>query len=234
MRALVCQTQEIVPVAAIGPAIAAAGVEPVTWRVDAGPAPALTGFGAVIALGGTANPDEDERFPWLARERELLGEAVERGMPVLGLCLGAQLLAEATGGTTRRLERPEIGWRAVAAAPDAAGDPVYGSLPERPRVFEWHEYGFSLPPGAALLAGDPGAVQACRVGARAWALQFHLEVDAATVGGWIEHYGEELRRHAIVPGELAEETARQVADNERNARRFAHAFAALALGERAA
>ena len=232
MRALVCQTQSIVPVAAFGPALADAGIELVAWRTDSGaPPPSLDDFGAVIALGGTTNPDEDDRQPWLAAERALLRDALRRDLPVVGLCLGAQLLAQVAGGVASRLARPEIGWQAVPGEPGAADDPVYGSLPERLQVFEWHAFGFSLPPGAALLAGTPDAVQACRVGARAWALQFHLEVDAATVGGWIEQYGDELRHNAIEPSALAAATAERIADNQRNAGAFARAFAAVALGQ---
>jgi len=229
MRALVCQTQEMVPIGTLGGVLAASGVETTIWRADREAAPlSLDGFGAVIALGGAANPDEDDRYPWLEDERRLLRLALEGGLPTLGLCLGAQLLAQVGGGEVRRLGRPEIGWVTIRANAAGYRDPLYSTIAGDDSVFEWHAYGFTLPPRAQLLAGTPSAVQAFRLGARAWGLQFHLEASAAIVEGWISHYESDLRASGPAPSALSSGTRRYASAQERLARRFGHAFVDLA------
>jgi GMP synthase (glutamine-hydrolysing) len=139
--------------------------------------------GAVF-MGGPMNVDEVERFPALATEREWLAEAVERGMPVLGVCLGAQLLARALGAEVREGERPEIGFAPVeVAGPD---DPLLGGLAPRSEVLHWHGDDFDLPDGAELLASsDRTECQAFRAG-NAWGILFHPEADFALVEAWLE------------------------------------------------
>ncbi len=139
--------------------------------------------GAVI-MGGPMNVDEVERFPALAAEREWLAEAVERGMPVLGICLGAQLLARALGAEVRPGAAPEIGFAPVEIAdPD---DPVLGGLAPRAEVLHWHGDVFDLPEGAQHLASsERTACQAFRAG-NAWGVLFHPEADYALVEAWLE------------------------------------------------
>src|SRR5947207_842301 len=161
MKVLVAETQKSVPIGALGPPLREHDFDLIVWRAGEEPRPrSLAGFDALIALGGSANPDEDRRFPWLAEERELLREALERRLPTLGLCLGAELLAEVLGGTPRRLPKSRIGWFSISASDAAARDPLYAVLPARQHVFEWHGYGFALPAKACLLAGDGDSVQA--------------------------------------------------------------------------
>ena len=140
---------------------------------------------AVIVLGGAMHPDEDDRHPWLADETQLLRRAAGRGIPVLGVCLGAQLLARALGGAVFRAPQPEVGWLDVELTTAAHDDPVLGSLPRRFAALQWHEYAYSPPPGAVELARSPVCNQAFRAG-DAWGVQFHPEVTAAQLAAWAE------------------------------------------------
>jgi GMP synthase (glutamine-hydrolysing) len=131
-----------------------------------------------MIFGGEANVDD--AHSWLEEERELIRGWLEDGTPLLGVCLGAQLIADVAGADVRRLSEPEIGWHEVS------GD---GELiPDRLLAFEWHRYGFDCPPGATELARNDVGCQAFRLG-RAWGIQFHAEVDEPTVTGWIRDYG---------------------------------------------
>ncbi len=154
----------------------------------------------MIVLGGLANPDQTDELPWLARERSTLAALVAADTPVLGICLGAQLLASALGAPVRRLALPEIGWWPVTTAAAAADDPVLAALPPTFSAFEWHDYTFDLPAGAALLArSERSPNQAVRLAATAWALQFHLEVGADTIGWWTVEGGARAGREGVQP-----------------------------------
>ena len=138
--------------------------------------------GAVV-MGGPMNVDEVERFPALAAEREWLATAVERGLPVLGICLGAQLLARALGAEVRPGEGPEIGFAPVAVSD--AEDPVLGGLAPSTDVLHWHGDVFDLPDGARSQASSARTEhQAFRVG-NAWGALFHPEADFALVEAWL-------------------------------------------------
>jgi GMP synthase (glutamine-hydrolysing) len=138
--------------------------------------------GAVV-MGGPMNVDEVERFPALAAERGWLAEALERQMPLLGICLGAQLLAVALGAEVRSGEGPEIGFAPVEVAnPD---DPLLGGLAPGSEVLHWHGDVFDLPDGAEHLASsERTACQAFRAGS-AWGVLFHPEADFALVEAWL-------------------------------------------------
>jgi GMP synthase (glutamine-hydrolysing) len=225
MRALVCETQELCPIGAFARPLEAAGIETVTWRTGVEPAPpSLAGVDALLALGGAANPDDDHRYDWLRDQRRLLREALDRGLPTLGLCLGAQLLAQVGGGQVGLLDRPAIGWVELTGTAAGGEDPLYSSLPASHWVFEWHAYGFTLPPGAELLAGTADAVQAFRLGEQAWGLQFHLEATERIIADWIGHYDSQLRGDGLDPRTLARETAGRAAAQERQAAGFGAAF----------
>jgi GMP synthase (glutamine-hydrolysing) len=138
--------------------------------------------GAVV-MGGPMNVDEIERFPALALEREWLAEAVRRELPVLGICLGAQLLARALGAAVRPGERVELGFAPVEVSDP--GDPVLGGLAPSTDVLHWHGDVFDLPDGAQPLASSALTEhQAFRIG-NAWGALFHPEVDYALVEAWL-------------------------------------------------
>ena len=114
----------------------------------------------------------------------MLREAVERGQPLMGVCLGGQLLARATGAHVGPAPRPEIGWFDVELTSAGASDPVMGVLPGRFEAFEWHSYAFEVPPGGVLLASSPVCAQAFKVGEAAWGVQFHPEVTLEMLEAW--------------------------------------------------
>jgi GMP synthase (glutamine-hydrolysing) len=139
--------------------------------------------GGAVVMGGPMNVDELDRFPALAAEREWLAEAVRRELPLLGICLGAQLLARALGAEVRAGEEPEIGFAPVeVSAPD---DPVLGGLAPSTDVLHWHGDVFDLPDGAQPLASSATTEhQAFRTGS-AWGVLFHPEADLALVEAWL-------------------------------------------------
>ena len=155
-------------------------------------------FAGIVPLGGSMQAWDEERLPYLGRQRELLREAVDEGVPVLGICLGGQLLARALGAEVRPAERPETGWLQVEATPEAAGDPLLAHLREPVGVYQWHLDVFDLPAGAIRLArSDQSENQAFRYGERAWGLQFHPEVDAPLFAGWMQNYADAPARMGL-------------------------------------
>ncbi|MER6678256.1 type 1 glutamine amidotransferase [Streptomyces sp. NPDC000983] len=147
------------------------------------------GYGGVVLLGGGFLPDDDIHHPWLARERRLARQAVEDGTPLLGICLGAQLLAAANGGTVKgNFGAPERGTCAVRLLPEAAGDRLVHGLPSSFPVIQNHRDQITRLPSAAVRLAESEAcrVQAFRLGARAWGVQFHPEVDAGRLAQWDE------------------------------------------------
>jgi GMP synthase-like glutamine amidotransferase len=146
------------------------------------------GYDAVFVLGGSMNADEGERYEWIGTERGLIGRLLERRVPLMGLCLGGQMVAAAAGAVPRRAPRPEIGWHPVELTEAGCEDPVLGPLAPRFEAFQWHSYEFPLPPGAVALARSEVCLQAARIGELAWALQFHPEVSEADALRWTEDY----------------------------------------------
>ena len=148
--------------------------------------PSLDGYEALIVLGGPMNSDQINSYPNLMTEVEIIREAVKRDISVLGICLGAQLLAKALGGEVSRNEAREIGWHDVELTEQGAADPVLSTFSEVQRVFQWHEDGISLPPESVhLAASDASNVQAFRFGEHAYGFQFHLEVNQSLIERWL-------------------------------------------------
>jgi GMP synthase (glutamine-hydrolysing) len=179
------------------PALADAGVPVV--RLDAFEAeprwPALDEIGGLVVFGGEMNADETERYPYLLMQRQLMRQAVDAGMPVLGICLGAQMLARALDARVYRAPVRELGFKPVRITEAGQADPLLGAFHSGDRVFQWHEDTFDLPDGAELLAaGDDVQVQAFRIGRNAWGVQFHFEVDAAGVDAWLRVAEPSLER----------------------------------------
>lgn len=192
-----------------GEAARASGHELLEWMpAEQGSPP--DEFDAALVFGGAMNVDQEERHGWLAGEKRLLHELLAGGTPLLGVCLGAQLVAAAAGADVRRAPEPEIGWHEVHV--QANGDPVVGTLPERLLAFQWHSYEFTLPPGAAALARSPLCLQAFRAGERAWGIQFHAEVTRAGVAAWLDDYRSDpdAVRIGLDPEALRAETEERI------------------------
>jgi GMP synthase-like glutamine amidotransferase len=169
---------------------AGGGHELVDWTPGRGepiPGP-REAFDALAVFGGGMNVHEAGRLPWMQGEMELLRDAVARGTPAIGLCLGGQLLAHAHGGEVHRAREPEIGWFDVELTEAGVADPLLGRFPPRFLAYEWHSYAFELPTGAVELARSAVCIQAYRLGERAWGVQFHPEVTPDIVRHWSEDF----------------------------------------------
>ena len=148
----------------------------------------------LVVMGGPMNIYEDDLYPWLAAEKKFLAQVIALGKVVLGVCLGAQLLADVLGGKVFRNAYKEIGWHPVRLTPEAAASPVFSTLPERFTAFHWHGDTFSIPPGAVLTAFS----EACRAqafeaaGGRVVGLQFHLESSPESAEILVQHCSDEL------------------------------------------
>jgi GMP synthase (glutamine-hydrolysing) len=195
-------------------AVAAGGHRLEEWLLSEEPAPPADPFSydAVLTLGGATNADQRDRHPWLVEEDELLRELIDRGKPLLGLCLGGQLVAGAAGAAVGRAPRPEIGWHPVELTDEGRRDPLLARLAPSFEALQWHSYQFALPAGAVALARSEVCLQGARIGERAWALQFHPEVSAADAARWIEDYRSDgdAVRIGIDPVALAAETKMKI------------------------
>ena len=171
----------------------------VTWESiepSAGePVPLTLGhqFQGLIVLGGSQNVTELEQYPFLTEEIILLKRSVNENHPILGICLGSQLLAAALNAPVYEAPKLEVGWQHVRLPLDTSNDALLGGLPEIIPAFHWHQYRFDLPPGSVRLASsDLTPNQAFRYGNRTWGIQFHPEIDLPTILRWIEEGPDDI------------------------------------------
>jgi len=155
--------------------------------------PALEDIDWLVVMGGPMNVDEHEVYPWLVREKEFIRRVIDRGVPVLGVCLGGQLISTVLGGQVTKNRQKEIGWFPVTFTSEAAGLPVFASFQPQVPAFHWHGDTFSIPPGAIRLAASDGCDnQAFQFGPHVVALQFHWDYSQESVETMIRHCGDEL------------------------------------------
>ena len=148
----------------------------------------------LIVLGGPMGVYETERYPWMTEEIDRVACAVRAGKPVLGVCLGSQILAAALGARVYPHARKEIGWDDIELLAGARDDPLLTGLPSTVKAFHWHGDTFDLPAGAVHLASSRTCRnQAFRFGPNAWGLQCHLEIDRDDPLNWAQVYCEEVR-----------------------------------------
>jgi GMP synthase (glutamine-hydrolysing) len=157
-------------------------------------------YHGLVVLGGPMAADQFDRFPHLAYEQETIRRAADLGRPVLGICLGAQLIASAFGGRTQRGIAPEYGWVQVRPTDAGTRDPLVRNFDAGQHVFQWHSDTFTLPRAAVhLAASDSCTHQAFRLFDHVYGLQFHLEADRPLIERWLDapQHHEELSRSGI-------------------------------------
>lgn len=210
----------------LGEALVTRGIEIQRCRAWTDPIPDRPGdVDALVVLGGDMNTDEDDRWPHLAHVRSLLAHTIDAQTPTLAICLGAQLLAEAGGGSVRH-GTPEIGWIPIEPTEAGQADPVVAAVPAGTRFFNAHADFITAPPGAEVLARSAGApVHAFRLG-NVLGLQYHAEIDASFVAGYVVADGVEayLRDNAWTPEDLLAEARRRNADHRADGLALFHAW----------
>ena len=201
-----------------------------TWVPSSQPAPDVRDVDAVMIFGGSMHVDQNDEHRWMDPEKVFIREALEGGTPILGVCLGSQLLAEAAGAKPHRLSEPEIGWYDIEITDAGTSDPVLGPLAPSVELFEWHHYAAPLPPGAVELARTPACVQAFRVdGKPAWGLQFHAEVTKENLFGWLDGWDQaEAAQTAFDPDEIRAASELRIEEQNEVGRQLAERFLAEA------
>lgn len=192
-------------------------------------APSIDHYGGLIILGGPMNVDHQAQRPHLRTELKLIDRALALGKPVLGICLGAQLLAHALGANVRKHSEQEIGWYPLETTGPGHADPVTAALAPRAQVFQWHGCTFDLPQGATQLARtDSCEQQAFRYGDNAYGLQFHLEMDQPLIERWLgtPDYASELAAANLgrSADSIRAETTRHLGDMQARANAAFSAF----------
>jgi GMP synthase (glutamine-hydrolysing) len=167
--------------------------------------PKPEGFTHVVILGGPMNVYEEDHYPFLREEDLFIKEAIQRGKFVLGICLGAQLIAKALGAKVFKASLKEIGWYDILLTMIGSKDPLFSNLPKTFPVFQWHGDTFEIPKGGKLIATSTSVPhQAFRYGDNAYGLQFHLEVTEKMIKEWMETYEEENKDAQASPFSKAE------------------------------
>jgi len=163
------------------------------------PLPKPENFTHVVIMGGPMNVYEEDQYPFLRNEDLFIKEAIQRGRAILGICLGAQLIAKALGAKVFKAPAKEIGWYDVSLTRVGSQDPLFSNLPKKFPVFQWHEDTFEIPRGGQLIAtSSPVSHQAFRYGETAYGLQFHLEVTKEMIREWLEADGDEHQKLEIL------------------------------------
>lgn len=141
------------------------------------PLPDVRDIDGLIVMGGPMGANDDDLLPWMSPEKAYIRQAIDAGKPVLGVCLGSQLIAAVLGARVYKNEKREVGWFPIHRVPQAHDHPIGSLFPERLDVFHWHGDTFDLPPGAIRLMSSEGCRnQSYAVGERILAFQFHLEM----------------------------------------------------------
>jgi GMP synthase-like glutamine amidotransferase len=156
-------------------------------------APALASFDALIVMGGPMGIYDEQEYPWLIEEKQLIRDAITAGKTLLGICLGAQLIADVLGGKVTRNPHKEIGWFPLEILPDARVNPVAAILARYPEVFHWHGDTFALPANALWIAKSQGCLhQAYCVDNLIWGFQFHLETTVDSARALIDNCASDI------------------------------------------
>jgi GMP synthase (glutamine-hydrolysing) len=228
MRVYVLQHVETEPPGLIGEALIDRGIAMETIRTfaDDRVPEAMNGRDALVVMGGPMGVYEQDRYPHLTEEIGLIRNAIDASKPVLGVCLGSQLLAAALGAEVAPAQR-EIGWFPVTLTGEAAGDPLWRDAGPSFTPFHWHGDAFDLPPGASLLASSARTPrQAFRHGENAYGFLFHMEMDPSMVRDMVETFVEELQEAGGDPTAVLAEAVRAVPEMNRIGRQVFARWAA--------
>jgi len=176
--------------------------------------PSLEGYHGLVVLGGPMSVNDASRLPHLGTEMKLIEEAMKRNLPVLGICLGAQLIAKTLGADVYPNKEKEIGWYHLAPTKEAGRDSLFAAFRETEMIFQWHGETFNIPHGASHLATSSRCGnQAFRYGMNVYGLQFHLEVDEPMIRRWLrvpENREEIERLHGIDADQIHLETPQHI------------------------
>ncbi len=199
--------------------------------------PSPIGYDALIVLGGPMSTYQKQDFPHLRHEIRMIELALKQDIPILGICLGAQLIAEALGAKVRANTVKEIGWYPIQLSDEAKQDPVFQFFRNPEWVFQWHGDTFDLPEGACHLASTSSCFQqAFRYGSKVYGLQFHLEVDEPMVHRWFQvpHHCREVEslKTYIDPQKILQETPSRMERLQELSREAFGAFLGLLGGEK--
>ena len=206
MRVQVLQHVPFEGIGSMAPWLAARGVTPDYTRFyDDGLLPPVDGLDLVIVMGGPMSVNDEAQLSWLCAEKQFLREAIAHGVRVLGVCLGAQLIANALGARVYPNAEKEIGWFPIqGVSEDAVPGDACCRFPAESLVFHWHGETFDLPPGAVRLVRSAACEnQAFRIGRQVVGLQFHLEATPESAAAILGHCGDELVPAAWIQTEAA-------------------------------
>jgi len=149
--------------------------------------PSIDGYRGLVLLGGPMNTHQCQEFPHLDYEVRMIETALKQDIPVLGICLGAQLVAKALGAEVGPNPEKEIGWYDLSLTSHGQADTVLANFQDKEKIFQWHGDTFQIPRGSVHLATSPSCQnQAFRYGDKVYGFQFHLEVDEAMIERWLE------------------------------------------------
>jgi GMP synthase (glutamine-hydrolysing) len=180
-------------------------------------------------MGAHAGVLEESKHAWMSHERKIMQWALDTETPLLGLCFGSQLLASAAGARVYKAETGEFAWTKVDMLPEAASDPVIGSMGKTVDAFQFHYDSFELPENATLLGESDGTIEAFRVGSSAWATQFHPEVGLSQQLAWLSTYRGAFIREGIDVDEQIAKSHELAASYRKQAWDLSGAFAKQVL-----
>jgi GMP synthase-like glutamine amidotransferase len=216
-------------------AVEAAGATAQVWNAidPSQPRPSLDDVQGVVVFGSTFNVEHADEQPFIKETANLMREAIERRVPVLGVCFGGQLLAWALDAEVGRAPIRELGFEPIHPTPAATHDPLFSHLSDGDLAFQWHGDTFALPSGAEILiTGDRVSNQAFRYGTLAWGTQFHFEVDGAELEMWLQEFarrgGDLEAEWGKSPERVREERARHIGPHETRGREIFTRFTHLA------
>lgn len=202
--------------------------------LESGTGRALAGglerYSHVVVLGGNMSAFDEDSHPFLRQEMQIIEQALARRIPVLGICLGAQLLARVHGARVYPgAHGPELAWHPVSLTDAGRAEPLLRGFAAESPVFQWHYDSFDLPAGAVQLARSAAyEQQAFRIGRSVWAFQFHLEADEHLVRSWLRNYARQAGRSAADLAMVRAATDRHIADYVASARQFMRGFLGVA------